>query len=431
MVPMIGRFGTNGQFARISSFQILAMFRRTLFYSFMSIYLRHYLGLSVTETTLFATIPMIANAGFQTFIWGAVSDKFQLRRTLIVVGEVAAALITVLVWYLHTLPDSHSGAGYVIIWGMTVVEVFWSMSNVGWTALLSDLYPAQERAGLQGRLTSVGAVGGVIGLWAGGIAYDGLGHHFEGWGFEGGLLFFAAAGVMLVSTIPILGLPEGGIDPAASKGNGGEIAAADPAKKSVSRVYLLFLAAMVCINFGLNSVALLKSQYLTLETGFDASSRMLSFVFNMSAAAMFSIGLLIRSISARVRDELLLLTGTAVAIVYLLGYAFAPSLPFIFASDFMGGAAQVIVMSSSYAFASTLIPPELRARQFAWFNATFFLSWGVPGTLITGPLVDRLIASGASETAAYQAAFMAGSVLVFVGAILLFLDIRLLRRAVR
>jgi len=404
------------------------MFRRMLFYSFMSIYLRHYLGLSVTETTLFATIPMIANAGLQTFLWGAVSDKYQLRRTLIITGEISAALITILVWYLHTLPASHSGAGYVIIWGMTAVEVFWSMSNVGWTALLSDLYPARERAGLQGRLTSIGAVGGVIGLWAGGIAYDGFGRHFDGWGFEGGLLFFAAAGVMLVSTIPMIGLPEGGIGKGRSKRTGDQVAGANSARNQMSRVYLLFLAAMVCINFGLNSVALLKSQYLTLETGFDVSSRMLSFVFNMSAAAMFSVGLLIRSISSQLKDELLLLMGTAVAMVYLLGYAFAPTLPFIFASDFMGGTAQVIVMSSSYAFASRLIPPELRARQFAWFNATFFLSWGVPGTLITGPLVDRLIASGAADTSAYQAAFMAGSVLVFVGAILLVLDIRLLRR---
>jgi MFS family permease len=418
----------KGVFARISSFQILAMFRRMLFYSFMSIYLRHYLGLSVTETTLFATIPMIANAGFQTFVWGAVSDRFQLRRTLIIAGEMAAAVITVVVWYLHTLPDTHAGAGYVIIWGMTVVEVFWSMSNVGWTALLSDLYPAKERAGLQGRLISVGAVGGVVGLWAGGIAYDGFGRYFDGWGFEGGLLFFMAAGVMLVSTIPMFALPEGGIGRKASQTDVDGAPSTEKSGPSVSRVYLVFLGAMVCINFGINSVALLKSQYLTLDTGFDVSNRMLSFVFNMTAAAVFSIGLLIGSISRRVKDEMLLLIGTGVAIVYLLGYAFAPTLPFIFASDFMGGAAQVIVMSSSYALASTLIPPELRARQFAWFNATFFLSWGVPGTLITGPLVDRLIASGTAETAAYQAAFVAGSMLVLVGVVVLLVDIRMLRR---
>jgi hypothetical protein len=45
-------------FIGLTSFEILAMFRRGLFYAFLSIYLRHYLGLSVTETTLFATLPM-------------------------------------------------------------------------------------------------------------------------------------------------------------------------------------------------------------------------------------------------------------------------------------------------------------------------------------------------------------------------------------
>ncbi|MHA2273314.1 MAG: hypothetical protein ACXACI_15755, partial [Candidatus Hodarchaeales archaeon] len=57
-------------FFGLSSFQVLAMFRRGLFYTYLSIYLRFYLGLSVTETTLFATIPMILNVTFQMFVWG-------------------------------------------------------------------------------------------------------------------------------------------------------------------------------------------------------------------------------------------------------------------------------------------------------------------------------------------------------------------------
>ncbi|MEZ4605125.1 MAG: hypothetical protein R2861_17475, partial [Desulfobacterales bacterium] len=64
----------------ISSFQALAMFRRGLFYAFLSIYLRYFLGLSVTETTLFATLPMVFNILAQTFVWGRLSDRRQLRR---------------------------------------------------------------------------------------------------------------------------------------------------------------------------------------------------------------------------------------------------------------------------------------------------------------------------------------------------------------
>ncbi|MBL7180813.1 MAG: hypothetical protein ABIK98_06895 [Pseudomonadota bacterium] len=68
-------------FFGLSSFEMLAMFRRGLFYAYLSIYLRHYLGMSVTETTLFATLPMVANVCCQTFVWigGILYDGIGFR----------------------------------------------------------------------------------------------------------------------------------------------------------------------------------------------------------------------------------------------------------------------------------------------------------------------------------------------------------------
>jgi len=198
-------------FPGIASFQILAMFRRGLFYSYLSVYLRFFLGLSVTETTFFATFPMILNIIFQTFVWGVLSDRYQKRRTLIIVGEISAALFTVLVWFLHTLPTSKYAAGYIIILGLSFIEIFWSMSNIGWSAIISDLYPEQDRTSILGKLSSIGALGRILGVWIGGLAYDGLSRYYEGWGFDKGLLFFIASGIMLLSTIPMFFVPEGGI----------------------------------------------------------------------------------------------------------------------------------------------------------------------------------------------------------------------------
>ena len=79
---------STGRFFSVSSFQILAMFRRGMFYAYLSIYLRYFLHLSVTETTLFATLPMLANIIFQSTLWGRLSDRYQLRRTLIFWGEI-------------------------------------------------------------------------------------------------------------------------------------------------------------------------------------------------------------------------------------------------------------------------------------------------------------------------------------------------------
>lgn len=412
---------TSGKmFLNISSFQVLAMFRRGLFYSYLSIYLRFFLGLSVTETTFFATFPMILNVLSQMFVWGVISDRYQVRRTLIILGELSAAISTFLIWYIHTLPESSHTAGFVIIIGLSFVEFFWSMSNVGWSALLSDLYPEHERAGLQGRLSSVGAIGRIIGVWTGGLAYDGLSQFYEGWGFDKGLLFFVASGVMLVSTIPMFFVPEGGI-----RREERISAPKTSVKNSIPKVFLVFLLAMLFINFGRNSVALIKSQYLSLEEGFDVSSIVLSYILNTGSFAILMLGFFVRELSNRLRDEILLLVGIIIAVLYLLGFALVGNLPLIFLSNFLSGASDVIIFSASYSFASKLIPPEERGKQFSLFNATFFLSWGVPGTFIVGPVVDQLISSGATPIFSYRISFVIAAILVLVGASILSFVIRM------
>jgi MFS family permease len=403
-------------FFNISSFQALAMFRRGLFYTYLSIYLRFFLGLSVTETTFFASLPMVLNVVFQTFVWGVISDRYQKRRTLIILGEVSAAVITILVWLVHTMPESRYIAGYVIIVGLAVVEIFWSMSNVAWTALISDLYPEYQRTAIQGRLTSIGAAGRIIGVWIGGLAYDGLARYYEGWGFEKGLLFFVASGVMLLSTIPMFYVPEGGAGaPAGEKVGGGEESGRRGRYSEYSRKFVLFLVALMLINFGRNSVAVTRAQYLVLDEGFNVSSRLLSYIVNMQSVAGIIVGLLVGRFARRFADSTLLQIGAVIGAVSLLGYAAVHTLAPIFASDFLAGASHVIILASSYTYASRLIPPAHRGRQFALYNSTLFLSWGVAGTLVAGPIVDSMIRSGATQVFAYRMSFIAGAALIGAG----------------
>ncbi len=420
---------TRSTFFNISSFQILTMFRRGLFYSYLSIYLRFFLGLSVTETTLFATLPMVLNIVFQRFVWGALSDKYQRRRTLIILGEVLAAIGTLIVWYVHKLPVSKLAAGYVIIGGLSLVEIFWSMSNIGWSAIISDLYPEEERTGVLGRLTSIGALGRIVGVLIGGLAYDGLARYYEGWGFDEGFLFFVASGVMLISTIPMFFVPEGGVK--TREQSQGEVSAKDSKESKfsrLSRVFTVFLLAMIFINFGRNSIVVIKAQYLSLDEGFNVSSQLLSYIVNMQSLAIFIFGLLVTKLSRRYKDVALLFTGTIIGILSLVGFVLATGLPVIFMSNFLAGVSMVVILSSSYSYASKLIPPLQRGKQFAWFNATFFLSWGVAGTLIAGPIIDLLTRAGASQVFAYRISFLSSAVLVVIGAIILFFADRMKRR---
>jgi MFS family permease len=394
---------------------MLAMFRRGLFYAYLSIYLRHYLGLSVTETTLFATLPMILNVLAQSFVWGGISDRFQLRRTLIIVGELLAAVGTLFIWHLHRRFTDPVASGYTIIWGLTAIELFWSMSNISWSALVSDIYTAEERSRIQGRLTSMGGLGRMTGVFSWGLLYDGLGLKYAGWGFFEGPLFFVASGVMVVSAIPLFFLPEGGIglNPPAA----GTLSRPKHTPYSIA-VYLIFLTGMVFVNFGRNSVAIIFSQYLTLDTGLALDSRALSFVVNTMALAVVLMGWIAGWVCRRMGNGAALLTGTAASIVALLLLVRTTALPIIYASFFLRGVAEAVIMAAAYTIASMLIPPQRRGRLFAWFNGTFFLSFGVGGTLIAGPIVDGLIAAGYSQSRAYQMSFAAAAGLTAIGFLL-------------
>jgi MFS family permease len=399
-------------FLGLASFEMLAMFRRALFYAFLSIYLRHNLGLSVTETTLFATLPMILNVLAQTFIWGRVSDRYQLRRTLIVIGELLAAVGTLFVWYLHRLLPDPAASGYVIILGLTAIELFWSMSNISWSALVSDSYTEQERSRAQGRLTSMGGLGRMAGVLVGGLLYDGLGFRYAGWGFYEGPLFFVASAVMVVSAVPLLFLPEGGIGQKAPLSE--KVPPEEKAHPTLA-LYMIFLAGMVFVNFGRNSSAIIFTQYLTLETGLALDSRSLSYVVNTMALAVVITGWAAGWICRRIGNGAALLSGTAAAMIALSLVASSTDLGLIYASFFLRGVGEAVIMAAAYTIASILIPPLMRARLFAWFNGTFFLSFGLGATLIAGPIVDGLIGAGYPQTWAYQVSFASAAALTAVG----------------
>jgi MFS family permease len=399
-------------FIGLTSFEMLAMFRRGLFYAFLSIYLRHRLGLSVTGTTLFATLPMIVNVLAQTLIWGAISDRLQLRRTLIVVGEIMAACGTVLVWYIHRRFADPIVSGYAIIVGLTAIEIFWSMSNISWSALVSDIYDAQQRSRVQGWLASLGGIGRMLGVWIGGLLYDGLGLKPAGWGFFEGPLFFVAASVMLISTLPLFFLPEGGIGPKPT------IVAVNPHKDrppASITVYLVFLAGMVFINFGRNSIAIIFTQYLILDPGLALDSRTVSSVVNTQSFAIVALGWTAGWVCQRIGNAPTLIVGTAAAVAGLTLLALTTTLTMVYVACFLRGVGDAVIMAAAYTFASILIPPQMRGRMFAWFNGTFFLSFGMGGTLIAGPIIDGLIGAGYSQPWAYRLSFASGAGLTVIG----------------
>ncbi len=420
-------------FLGLSSFQALAMFRRGIFYTFLAVYLRAELGLSVTETTLFETIPMILNVLFQTFVWGRLTDHLQKRRSLIIVGELLASAGHILMWYFHAIAPNTRASAYVIITSLTIIEAFWSMSNIGWSAYISDAYDVEERNAVQGSFASIGGLGRIAGAMAGGLLYDAMGKAPAGWGYSRGSIFFTAAFVMAVSVIPLFFMPEGGVDfrkkeekapPARLKASGKAKALTTASASSGNSSllgFLIFLLAMLLVNSGINSLAAFRGQFLDLRDGFAASPPQISLAVNVEAAVLIITGFFIGIMGRKMGIKKLLLFGSAAGIVSMLLHAVAPSLVVVYTGAAFRGLSEGCVASSSYAYASTLIPPEKRGRYFAYYNATFFLSWGVAATFIIGPLIDALIKSGQNEVFAFRMGLASGAVLMVIGLALLLL----------
>jgi MFS family permease len=220
---------------------------------------------------------------------------------------------------------------------------------------------------------------------------------------------------MFISTLPMLFVPEGGIIRSADSS---EIQQTDDTSTSSTKLFIVFLIAMVFINWGRNSIAIIRAQYLVLESGFAVSSRVLSYITNAESLAIILMGPVVGWIGKRIGDGKTLLFGTFVAITSLLLFATAQEVRWIYLSNFLRGCSDVIILASSYAYASVLIPAEKRARYFSLFNATLFLSWGLAGTCIAGPLIDLLIASGTTHMFAYQMAFVAAALMTAIGLII-------------
>jgi len=399
----------------LASFEALAVFRDALFHSYMAIYLRGRLGMSMTETTLCATLPMLANVVFQTMLWGRVSDRLQKRRTLIVCGEALAGVGTILMFFAHTVPESTTAKGYAIILGLTVIEAFWSMSNVGRSALFADIYSEEERGSVMGRLVGLTGVGWLVGNAAGGMFYDLFGKRAAGWGFETGVLFYITSGVMFLSIFPMLMVPEGG----ANRGPRADVKTAPATTSGGARLFVAFLIGMVFILWGRNSIDMIRATYLDVGEGFNVSPLELSWILNMESAAYIVMGLCAGYYSRKIDAGRMLLQGAAISVLALTLYVFATEIYFIYVSNFLRGCATAIIAVSSYAFVSTLIPPEKRGRLFSWFNATYHLSWGVAGTVIAGPIVDCLTRIGWGEVAAYQASFGAAAGITGTGLVIM------------
>lgn len=409
----------------LSSFQFMAMARRGLFYTFLSIYLRVVLGLSVTETTLLACLTMIANSASQTLVWGKISDKYQARAILVVIGETIASVGYILVYIIHiyllNMNDPIASA-YSIILGLSLLEFFWSMSNLGWSALISDLTTIQERSKLMSIVSCIGGIGRIVGISFSGLLYNWGG---EAGGFKNGILFFFASGVMFASAILIWFSTRSSENFTLKKQNvafnAEENAYSTNYPKSVFR---WFLVAIFIVGLGTYSILQIFILYLELDSPIGATTFDIAMIRNSASLATIIVSLIAGFIAHKIGQKNALSIGLLLTVITPILYSVAHNPIQMIIINCLNGVSMAIMNVVGYLIAADLIPVANRGRLFGQYNAVTYISFGVAGTFIGGPIADHFIHIGFEEASTYIITFYVASAISLIGLLFFILKVK-------
>ena len=374
-----------------------------------------------------ATVGMIANALAQSFLWGNLLDKYRKPTEFVAIGEVLAGLghIFMVFGYIFFLgTNQFIIAGYVIILALGGIEVFWSMSNVGWSTLVSELTVIDERKRIMGQFSIIGGFGGIGGAVLGGFLYD------AGTGFSTGSIFYVAALVMVLSGIIVyisIRLEDESKEPESEGTESSKNHSLSELPRQLRVGYLIFIVALIFINFGRNSIAIITNIFLAEPTAFGAIGPEIALYSSVGNIAAMVSGLVVGSVVAKADDNKVMMYGILLSMIGISWLIVTPTFALSLAASFLIGASHVVIESSSYSIVARMAPKEYRGRLFAYYNTTFFLSWGVAATLVAGPVADLLIGAGLSNADGYRGSFIAAIVLIAIGIVILLASFRYTR----
>ncbi|MCE7734594.1 MAG: MFS transporter [Candidatus Heimdallarchaeota archaeon] len=408
----------SGEFFGLSSFHFLVFFRRLLIYTFLSIYLKENIGLSTTEITLMATLPMIISASAQSFLWGPLIDKIHKSHRFVIIGEVVAAFLHLIMVQLHIYSlDNYSlsFAGYTIIGMLVIIELPWSASNIGLMTLIAERTDDEERTRLIGQLSVGGGLGGIIGAFTGSLFYKG------GIGFSEGILFYIAVILMFISAFIIYFAIKDVNNERDSVNDNAEALLVENKQSNFDMKYsfIPFIIALTFINFGKNGVGIIISLFIANDETINATDSQIALYRNLGSIFSLVTGIIVGSRLGKTNDTIILRIGTIMTIIALFWLSIAPSYNLLLFSAIIIGSANIIIQASSYSIATRIIPHKDQGRLLGYYNATFFLSWGFGATIFFAPLVDVSVYLGNSLDSSYRISFFASSIMVFAGLLLL------------
>jgi MFS family permease len=400
-------------FVNLGIFQFLTFLRRGIFYTFMVNYL-YMLMHAVTSTAALGTFDMIASALGQNLLWGRICDRFKVRTKLIIIGESIAGFTYIIVFFVHRfLMDVGRSfdAGLTIIFGLSILEFFWSMSDVGWAVLLTDITTPSSRGKIVGSLNFIASLGRLVGIISAGFLYAG------GEGFRNGTIFWTVT-VLLFVGATIMAFVSKSIGRNVSKPMQDQLITDRKAKILFEneKAYKWFLASLIIIILGAASVNQIFLLFIKLQDGLNASDQEMSLIIGAWTVGGMIASAIFGRLADKIGREKAMLIGLILAVVTPMLYGLAVSVPIMAFIYGLNGVAFWSIQTVGFALAGDLTPEQRRGRLLSRYNAVIALSWGPAGILIGGPFTDvQTKILGVREYMAFINAFYLSSAIVTAG----------------
>ncbi|MDH5375143.1 MAG: MFS transporter [Candidatus Bathyarchaeota archaeon] len=403
-------------FLNLSLFRFLSFVRRGVFYTFMINYL-FILMPAVTWTTLLGTLNMMTSALGQNLLWGRISDRYRLRARLIIAGESIAATTYFVVFLIHKHfleAQANFTAGLSLILGLSFLEFFWSMSDVGWAALLTDVTTRRTRGGIVGTLNFIASLGRMIGIVFAGFLYN------NGEGFRQGTIFYVVI-AMLFGSAAIMWITSRSTKTSEAKTEKTvvRITLEKPLARGNEEIYKWFLVSLIIIVIGAACINQVFLIFLKLPEGLNVSDSEQSFILTAGTLGGMLMSLLSGWLADKIGRVKVLFMGLGLAILTPFLYGSAHNVLTMTLVYGLNGVAFWTMQTVGFAFAGDIIPEDKRGRFFSRYNTVMALGWGPAGLLVGGPLADiQTQHFGLSSYTAYVNTFYASSIIVALGTIL-------------
>jgi len=412
-------------FFNLSIFQFLTFVRRGVFYTFMINYL-YMLMQTVTSTATLGTFNMIASALGQNLLWGRISDRYKLRTKLILIGESIAGFVYIIVFLIHKsliVAGNRFTAGLAIIFGLSILEFFWSMSDVGWAALLTDITTVEIRGKVVGTLNFIASLGRMVGIIFAGYLYT------DGEGFKNGTIFFIVTVLLFIGaaimTLMSRHVKEKNVMHRQTTKREKEKQDVELASKN-EKAYRWFLASLIIIVLGAASINQVFLLFIKLKPsqGLNASDPEMSLILSAWTVGGMIASIVTGGLADKIGRSKVLFMGLSLAVITPLLYSAAFSVPLMALIYGLNGVAFWTIQTVGFAFAGDIIPEHKRGRLFSRYNTVMALGWGPAGILIGGPLADiQIDRFGLSTYTAFVNTFNVSSIIVTLGTILFALKV--------